>query len=617
MLGYLSAPSPFTEDGWFMTGDSVEIDGEYMRILGRNSELINVGGEKDYPCEVETRSQTMLPTRGFFSPYTATSATFSNSWMNGLGDFAGRLKRYCRDRMQPYKIPVKIALTTQSQHGERYKKIRQAPVSRFRIAFGPGVSTRVRARMTYAFRVFCAIYGHAVADDSSADQAICVFYDSAPPPKSLPGAIYIPARYVERSTNEAAPRTAKSLYACEWFDLFYGRDNLGRPDWLGEIFEWISSAHEMSLADRDSVGRIPYEKGVFSRQGLSPLRPHALLAMAWLEGYLTNGIAKEELVKAPSPVKGTDHFVVSSHDIDIHWAESWPWHERVKRQIKNLIITPLESRSPSLVVSNLARLFKALMGKRVDDFLPALLKAGQQHDFRSTLFVIVRSVHRRDANYRIEELGPRLRQAAAFGFGVDLHGSYTSIVESCDLLSEAEYFSNHLLMSPAGCRQHWLRFDSHQKLFNEIERARLLYDSTLGFSNQVGFRNGACFAFPPYNFATEEAYNFLEIPLVIMDRALVHAGRSFGKPCSELAETVFSQSRRFGWGGISVLWHNPLESVYVPREVNQIMWDQIREKTIHREKWVSATEFIASSLTRYQDAGLLKNMKFHAQPAHR
>jgi len=35
MLGYLNAPSPFTEDGWFMTGDQVEIDGEYVKILGR------------------------------------------------------------------------------------------------------------------------------------------------------------------------------------------------------------------------------------------------------------------------------------------------------------------------------------------------------------------------------------------------------------------------------------------------------------------------------------------------------------------------------------------------------------------------------------------------------
>ena len=54
MMGYLNAPSPFTKDGWFMTGDQVEVDGEYFKILGRKSEIINVGGEKVYPAEIES-----------------------------------------------------------------------------------------------------------------------------------------------------------------------------------------------------------------------------------------------------------------------------------------------------------------------------------------------------------------------------------------------------------------------------------------------------------------------------------------------------------------------------------------------------------------------------------
>ena len=39
---------------WLNTGDEVEVDGEYIRILGRRSEIINVGGQKVYPAEVES-----------------------------------------------------------------------------------------------------------------------------------------------------------------------------------------------------------------------------------------------------------------------------------------------------------------------------------------------------------------------------------------------------------------------------------------------------------------------------------------------------------------------------------------------------------------------------------
>lgn len=53
MVGYLNAPSPFTEDGWLRTGDEAEQDGEFLRIKGRRSDTINVGGEKVHPAEVE------------------------------------------------------------------------------------------------------------------------------------------------------------------------------------------------------------------------------------------------------------------------------------------------------------------------------------------------------------------------------------------------------------------------------------------------------------------------------------------------------------------------------------------------------------------------------------
>ena len=52
MLGYLNAPSPFNEEGWFNTQDVVEVEGDYVRIIGRKSELINVGGEKVHPTEI-------------------------------------------------------------------------------------------------------------------------------------------------------------------------------------------------------------------------------------------------------------------------------------------------------------------------------------------------------------------------------------------------------------------------------------------------------------------------------------------------------------------------------------------------------------------------------------
>jgi long-chain acyl-CoA synthetase len=53
MLGYLNAPSPFDADGWYDTGDLVEQDGRFLKIVGRSKQVINVGGVKVLPSEVE------------------------------------------------------------------------------------------------------------------------------------------------------------------------------------------------------------------------------------------------------------------------------------------------------------------------------------------------------------------------------------------------------------------------------------------------------------------------------------------------------------------------------------------------------------------------------------
>ena len=52
MLGYLNAPSPFV-DGWYDTGDIVETDDGWLKVVGRAKEVLNVGGLKILPGEVE------------------------------------------------------------------------------------------------------------------------------------------------------------------------------------------------------------------------------------------------------------------------------------------------------------------------------------------------------------------------------------------------------------------------------------------------------------------------------------------------------------------------------------------------------------------------------------
>ncbi len=131
MLGYLNAPSPFTEDGWFNTNDAVEVDGEYLRILGRVSEIINVGGEKVYPAEVESVIQEIdniaeVTVYGEKNPITGkiVCARVRLRQEEDPHQVVIRVKQYCAERLQRFQVPVKVIVDQTEQYSERFKKKR-------------------------------------------------------------------------------------------------------------------------------------------------------------------------------------------------------------------------------------------------------------------------------------------------------------------------------------------------------------------------------------------------------------------------------------------------------------------------------------------------------------
>jgi acyl-CoA synthetase (AMP-forming)/AMP-acid ligase II len=131
MLGYLNAAAPFDDEGFFNTQDVVQTDGPWVRILGRRSEIINVGGEKVYPSEVENVLLEMpnvaeVTVSGHPSPVTGmvVQATVQVAVDEDEKVVRRRIREHCRGRLEPYKTPALVRVTRTPQHSERFKKIR-------------------------------------------------------------------------------------------------------------------------------------------------------------------------------------------------------------------------------------------------------------------------------------------------------------------------------------------------------------------------------------------------------------------------------------------------------------------------------------------------------------
>ena len=132
MLGYLNAPTPIDEDGWMNTGDLVEEKEGLIRFVGRKSDIINVGGQKVFPAEVEdvileVAGVTEASVRGIPNAVLG-NAVVARVSLEKSKDHAleiERIRDHCRMRLQKFKIPIRFEIVDQgSMSGNRSKKMR-------------------------------------------------------------------------------------------------------------------------------------------------------------------------------------------------------------------------------------------------------------------------------------------------------------------------------------------------------------------------------------------------------------------------------------------------------------------------------------------------------------
>ncbi len=134
VIGYLNVSmDSFTDDGWFKTGDLVEkIDDGYIKIIGRNKEVINVGGEKVLPNEVESvilsidkvDDVTVYGEKNIITGQTVVCDVVFNTKIENK-EVKKVIRKFCKDKLARYKIPTKVNLVNKTNLDDRFKKIRK------------------------------------------------------------------------------------------------------------------------------------------------------------------------------------------------------------------------------------------------------------------------------------------------------------------------------------------------------------------------------------------------------------------------------------------------------------------------------------------------------------
>ncbi|MBL7663861.1 MAG: long-chain fatty acid--CoA ligase [Bacteriovoracaceae bacterium] len=126
MLGYLNAPSPFDNDGWYDSKDVVEVENGAYKIVGRVSDVINVGGLKFMASEIERIALdfpgvVLVKAYAKKNPITGQHVELkvqpSDKSFN-----KNELTLFLKEKLQPHMMPKRIVVE-EVEIGHRYKKV--------------------------------------------------------------------------------------------------------------------------------------------------------------------------------------------------------------------------------------------------------------------------------------------------------------------------------------------------------------------------------------------------------------------------------------------------------------------------------------------------------------
>lgn len=316
-------------------------------------------------------------------------------------------------------------------------------------------------------------------------------------------------------------------------------------DIIASSFFFLSGWQEYASNHTDSYGRFPYKESLQAKCGLV-----GVPVVNYYFDILKTAIEAVYPCKLLPNLWPEHRFVTClTHDIDKCQSA---WFEGGLMELRH-----------GRFASTLKLILRRLSGRDAWFNFDEILEILRHHQARSTFYFLCRRGSERgvaNADYDITrkpfpEVLARIKMS---GSDVGVHGSFGTHESAPELRRDID----RLECPVQGNRFHFLAFDV-RKSPTVLELADLTHDTTLGFAEHYGFRNGICCPFYLYDVEKDHPTSVLEIPLNLMDTTLHHTNYLGLKPdqTDEIAAQMINEIKKFG-GCFTVLWHNTHFSRY-------------------------------------------------------
>jgi len=326
-------------------------------------------------------------------------------------------------------------------------------------------------------------------------------------------------------------------------------------DIFASAFYFLSGWQELTDTKRDYAGRFLFAQSIQKELNITDL-PVVNIYFDILKTAIEQSYGIRLVSKFEKPM------VCISHDID-EWATLW--RQKAKKALKSGNIQTFSKT-----------IWSRISGKYISESFLPIFELHKKFDFRTSFYFLPETKKTgtsTNADYDIkdEKIQNFIYHIEHSGNEVGLHGSFLVHQNQSKLSEEAQ----SLPQKPIGYRSHFLVFEM-DKTPNQLEKESIQYDTSLGFPDQIGWRNSCSYPFYLFDHQNLRTSKVLEIPLAIMECTLFfkkYLGLNVDDATQKCLE--YLQIGEKHGGIVSFLWHNSAFDGYLNPG-----WAAVLEKVI-------------------------------------
>lgn len=280
-------------------------------------------------------------------------------------------------------------------------------------------------------------------------------------------------------------------------------------DIIASSFFMLSRWEELANPERDNFGRFPDAANISVKNGFAQ-RPVVNEYIDYLWDLLTHlGIKQKRKVREFTPY--------ITHDIDDLYK-----YDSFGRFLKEAGKDILQRKSLKSFINTVQDYSGIIFQHRKDNYhtFEFLMDVSEKHNLKSSFYFIPGVPGEEDIRYSIYDktIPGIMADISRRGHITGLHASFRSYNNPGHFAKEKLRLQDITRELNEG-RQHYLRFEN-PLTWQLWEKNNLKTDSTMGFTNDCGFRSGVCYAYPVFDVVNRKRLNLYERPVIVMDTAL-------------------------------------------------------------------------------------------------